>query len=383
MDIPRTIAGAISEKLREYTRVIVLYGPRQSGKTTLVRSVVAGSGLKWLFLNGDNREDRDSFTEATSRSLEILTGGYDGIVVDEAQRFPEIGLTLKRLHDQFPGLKLLVTGSSSLEIGDRIREPLTGRTWTYTLFPIAAMELAGLLTPLELDRRLDELLVLGSYPGLFSLRNRQERIAHLRELTDAYLYKDIQELSGIRNPRKLRDLLRLLAYQVGGEVSFSELGNRCSLSTDSVISYLDLLEKSFVLFRLGAWNRNLRTEVSKKCKVYFLDNGIRNALIDDFKEPVYRNDMGALWENFLVSERRKRNAYTGNYGTPYFWRLRTGAEIDYLENRDGCLSGYEFKWGKADVRVPASFAGAYPEHFFTTVNRASWQNFACAATDAD
>jgi predicted AAA+ superfamily ATPase len=375
MEIPRALEQIILGRLTDYSRIIVIYGPRQSGKTTLVRTILAGLDSKWLYLNGDTREDREALTDPTGRGLETLIGGYAGIFVDEAQRFPEIGLTLKRLHDQFAGLKLLVTGSSSLEIGDRIREPLTGRTWTYTLFPIAALELSSRLTPLELDRRLEELLVVGAYPALFSIPNRQDQIAHIREVADAYLYKDILELSGIRNARKLRDLLRLLAFQVGNEVSFAEIGSRCSLSADSVISYIDLLEKSFVLFRLGAWNRNLRKEVSKKCKVYFLDNGVRNALIDDFKALAYRNDVGALWENFLVAERRKRNAYSGAYGGSYFWRLQTGAELDYLEDQDGRLSAYEFKWRKSAASVPASFAQAYPDHGFSLVNRDTWQSF--------
>jgi predicted AAA+ superfamily ATPase len=331
--------------------------------------------MRWLSLNGDKGEDVELLSSPTDLRLKGLVQGYDALFIDEAQRIPEIGLTLKRLHDQYSNIRLLVTGSLSLETGDRVREALTGRTRTWTLFPIAAPELSQIYSPLELDRQLDDLMVLGMYPALLSIPNRGERIAHLKELSDAYLYRDILDLSGIRNPRKLRDLLRLLSYQLGSEVSFHELGTQCGLSTDTVISYIDLLEKSFVVFRLGAWSRNLRKEVSKKCKIYFVDNGVRNAVIDNFKDLSLRNDVGALWENFLVSERLKYNANSRSWASSWFWRLQTGAEIDYLEDKDGHLSAYEFKWGSKLPKVPGSFASGYPDHSFTVVNRENWQKF--------
>jgi len=375
MKVLRFIQASVWSRLTSDQRIVLLFGPRQTGKSTLARSVIEASGFPWVVLNGDNPEDVDLLTRPTDLKLSGLLSGAQGFFLDEAQRIPEVGLTLKRIHDLFPGLKVLVTGSSSLEIGDQVREALTGRTWTYTLFPIATLELASVWSPVDLDRRRDELLVLGGYPALLSLDNRQDRIAHLKELTNAYLYKDILDLAGLRNPRKLRDLLRLLAWQVGNEVSFHELGTQCGLSTDTVIAYIDLLEKSFVVYRLGAWSRNLRKEVTKKCKVYFVDNGVRNALIDDFKELSLRNDVGALWENFLVSERRKRNAYSGFYGSSWFWRLQTGAELDYVEDSDGRLEAFEFKWGDKPAHVPASFATAYPDHGFTRVGRENWQGF--------
>lgn len=353
-----------------------LYGPRQSGKTSLARTVITESGLRWLSLNGDNPEEAAVLSTPTDLQLRGLISTFEAIFIEEAQRIPEIGVTLKRLHDQYPNVRLLVTGSSRLEIGDRVREALTGRTWTNILFPIATLELAQKMSSFEVENQLEDLLVLGSYPALFSIPNRKDRILHLKELSSAYLFKDILELSGIRNPRKLQDLLRLLAYQVGSEVSYHELATQCALSTDTIISYIDLLEKSFVLFRLGAWNRNLRKEVSKKCKIFFVDNGIRNALIDDFKELAMRNDQGALWENFLLSERRKRNHYTGFYGSTWFWRLQTGAELDYLEDADGHLDAFEFKWGIKQARIPISFAETYPDHKYLLVNRQNWQGFA-------
>ena len=374
MDLPRIIHADVVSRLESDHRVVVLFGPRQSGKTSLARRIVAQSS-GWLSLNGDSSDDCELLREPSDQRLDGLLSGVSGFFLDEAQRLSEVGVTLKRIHDRFPNLKMLVTGSSSLEIGDQVREALTGRTWTYTLFPLAVQELSAQWSRLEIDRLRDELMVLGQYPALVSLENRRDKIAHLKELTDAYLYKDILDLAGIRNPRKLRDLLRLLAWQVGSEVSFQELGTQCGLSADTVISYIDLLEKSFVVYRLGAWSRNLRKEVTKKCKVYFVDNGVRNALIDDFKELPFRNDQGALWENFLVSERRKRNAYSGAYGSSWLWRLQTGAELDYLEDSDGRLDAYEFKWGTKGAKVPASFAAAYPDHRFTKIDRENWREF--------
>lgn len=333
------------------------------------------SRLRWLSLNGDSPDDAAILTNPTDSRLKGIIAGFDGCFIDEAQRIPEIGLTLKRLHDGFPNLKLLVTGSSSLEIGDSMREPLTGRTMTSILFPVAVMELVQTQNQLEVDKQLNDLLVLGAYPALFSIPNRKDKILLLKELSEAYLYRDILDLAGIRNPRKIRDLLRLLAWQTGSEVSFSELGTRCGLSTDTVISYIDLLEKSFVLFRMEAWNKNLRKEISRKNKIYFVDNGIRNALIDDFKEIPFRNDAGILWENWLMSERRKKNSYTGFYGSSRFWRLQTGAEIDYIEDSDGYLAAFEFKWGTKKAPVPSSFAAAYPDHKYQVINQENWRDF--------
>jgi predicted AAA+ superfamily ATPase len=377
MDVPRSPATQILHRLETDSRIVLLLGPRQTGKTTLAKAVAGRTGRRFLSLNGDDPETVELLSLPDDQRLSGLVAGYEGLFLDEAQRIPGIGLVLKRLHDQHSEVRLLVTGSSSLELAGLTREALTGRTWTYTLFPIATSELAQLQSPHELNLGLGDRLVLGCYPALFSLPNRQDRVAHLRELVNAYLYKDILELSGLRSARKLRDLLRLLAYQVGSEVSYQELGRTCGLSADTVISYVDLLEKSFVVYRLGAYSRNLRKEVSRKDKVYFVDNGVRNALIDDFKEPELRSDVGALWENFLVSERRKRNAYTGFYGSSWFWRVHTGAELDYLEDADGRLEAFEFKWGDKPAMAPKGFVNAYPDSGFTLVNRSNWQEF-CA-----
>jgi predicted AAA+ superfamily ATPase len=375
MQIPRKITDLLLHRLSTDRRIVMLYGPRQCGKTTLAKAVLKQSGKKTLMINGEDPRVQELWSSMDSRRIRSQISGFELVCIDEAQRIPGVEISLKILHDEeFPG-NFLITGSSSLHIARTSKEALTGRTWVYTLYPIAFCELGQLLSPFDLDRSLTEHLVLGSYPALFSFESRSDKIAHLLELTSAYLYKDVLELGGIRNPRKLRDLLRLLAWQVGSEVSYQELGRQTSMSADTVISYIDLLEKAFVVFRMGGYGRNLRKEVTRKDKVYFHDNGIRNALIDDFKEWENRPDKGALWENFLVSERRKRNAYSGWHGGSWFWRTHTGAELDYVEESDGSLAGYEFKLTKKPGKPPVSWQGAYPGASFSVITRENYLDF--------
>jgi len=332
-------------------------------------------GKRTIMVNGEDPRVQELWASRDLRRIRGQIAGIDLVCVDEAQRIPNIELSLKLLYDEgFPG-SLLITGSSSLDIARTTKEALTGRTWTYTLYPITFSELGLTMRPFELDGLLPEKLVLGLYPALFSMASKADKVAHLLELSSAYLYKDVIELGGIRNPRKLRDLLRLLAYQVGSEVSYQELGRQTSMSADTVISYIDLLEKAFILFRLGGYSRNLRKEVSRKEKVYFCDNGIRNALIDDFKDWELRPDKGALWENFLVNERRKYNAYRGWYGGSWFWRTHTGAELDYIEESDGRLASFEFKLSKRPAGPPASWRTTYPEASFEDIDRNSYLDF--------
>lgn len=380
MDVSRLLESQIKEKLVSDRRIILLYGPRQVGKTTLARKILDESGKRCLVLNGEDPRTQELWESKDIRRLEGLVSGYDIVLLDEAQRIHEVGVSLKVLYDSGFAGKLLVTGSSSLDLASKTQEPLTGRTWTFTLFPISFAELAVFETGFELDARREESLILGSYPSLFSIPSREDRIAHLVELSEAYLYKDILELGGIRNPRKLRDLLRLLAYQVGQEVSYQELGRQTSMSADTAISYIDLLEKAFVVFRLGGYSRNLRKEVTKKDKVFFYDNGVRNALIEDFKEWRLRGDQGPLWENFLVSERLKANAYRRFHGGAWFWRTHTGAEVDYVEESDGKLSGFEFKLRERKAKAPSGWIAAYPQASFATVHPGSYLDFVSVRT---
>ncbi|MFP4485301.1 MAG: ATP-binding protein, partial [Spirochaetaceae bacterium] len=353
-------------------------GPRQVGKTTLAKEVmkeVAPEGF--LFVSGEDPRTSELLASQDLKRLKGPTAGYGYVLLDEAQYIPNAASALKRLYDNpdkdvHP--RMLVTGSSSLSPAAGTREALTGRTWSYELYPIAFRELAALENPFELEGRLPEALVLGTYPALFSLANRNDRVEHLYELVTAYLYRDVLELGSIKSSRKLRDLLRLPAYKVGSEVSYQEISRQLGMSADTVISYIDLLEQAYVVFRLGAFSRNRRKEISKKDKVYFYDNGVRNTLIEDTKEWHIRGDHGALWENFLVAERLKANAYARRRFTSHFRRVYSGAEIDYIEEREGALFAYEFRLQKKRSAPPPSFP-AYPSAQFTTIDMENWLPF--------
>ncbi|WP_461097600.1 ATP-binding protein [Spirosoma luteolum] len=354
---------------------MILYGPRQVGKTTLIRSLLRDLPYKSLLINADELVCQTILASRDLTQMKLLTEGYDLLFIDEAQRIADIGINLKILHDGLPNLKIIATGSSSFELANRTREPLTGRTWTYELWPVAVCELRQQHNAFELQQRLPELLRFGSYPDTLQLPNVADKRHYLHELASAYLYKDILEMGSIRYADKLRRLLQLLAFQIGSEVSTNELGNALGMSKDTVNTYIDLLEKAFVVFRLSGFSRNLRKEVTKMDKIYFVDLGIRNMLIDNFQPLDLRNDVGALWENFLVAERHKRNAYTGHLATSYFWRTYTGAELDYVEDAHGQLSGFEFKFGNKQAGPPASWQTNYPEASFNLINQTNFQSF--------
>ena len=307
--------------------------------------------------------------------MKLLIEGYDLLFIDEAQRIPDVGINLKILHDALPNLKIIATGSSSFELANRTKEALTGRTWTYELFPISVGELRQQQNAFQLQQRLEEFLRFGSYPDTLQFANSTDKVHYLRELSSAYLYKDILEMASIRHADKLRKLLQLLAFQIGSEVSPNELGNALGMSKDTVNTYIDLLEKAFVVFRLSGFSRNLRKEISKMDKIYFYDLGIRNVVIDNFQPLDLRMDVGALWENFLVIERRKRNAYTAQFANTYFWRTYTGAELDYVEEANGQLSGFEFKFSRKLAKAPASWIAIYPGATFTVINQDNFLPF--------
>ncbi|MDX2283484.1 MAG: ATP-binding protein [Bacteroidia bacterium] len=377
MHIERLHQRNIAQDLAQSRKVLVIYGARQVGKTTLVRELMRPYPGKVLEINADNMP----FLEAlSSRSLEQLKGlvqGYDLLFIDEAQRVPDIGINLKLLHDQLPQLRIIVTGSSTLDLANRIKEPLTGRTWTFQLYPISAEEWAahhGANTA-EVALQLEEWLVYGLYPEVLQIGSRANKQRYLQELTQSYLYKDILTLANIRYPEKLRQLLKLLAWQTGSLVSVNELANALQISRDAVQHYLDLLEKSFVIFRLGGFSRNLRKEMTKMSKIYFYDLGVRNALIENFSSLSARTDAGQLWENFLIVERLKTSGYHFHYANRYFWRTQTGAELDYVEDFGGRLHGYEFKWGAKAAHAPAAWTEAYPDAAFQCINRSNFMDF--------
>ena len=375
MKIGRTLTETVISKLKSSNKGVVIYGARQVGKTTLVNDVIKNIGLKTLTVNADQSKYLDIFSELDLNRLRNFVEGYELLFIDEAQRIPEIGIGLKIILDNFENLKVIVTGSSSLDLAGKISEPLTGRVWTYKLYPISFYELSKFKNKYDLDEQLEERLIYGSYPDVFSLNGDSNKIEYLQNLSDAYLYKDLLELGDIRNSHKIRDLLKLLAFQIGSEVSLSELGSRLGMGNDTVSRYIDFLEKSFVIFRLEGFSRNLRKEVTKMDKIFFYDLGIRNTLIDNLKPLKERNDVGQLWENFLISERVKYLSYTQNYASNYFWRLYTGAELDYVEDAGGGLKGYEFKFGSKLAKTPKGWKMAYPTSEFKCLNRNNYLEF--------
>lgn len=378
MLLPRILIKTIIEKLSSSNKGIIIYGARQVGKTTLVNEIISQLKIKTLTINGDQSRFLDIISSRDLGRIKSLVEGYELLFIDEAQRIPEIGINLKIIFDNIPSLKVLVTGSSSLDLASKISEPLTGRTWNYHLYPISFLELSQIYNRAELNDQLEARLVYGSYPEIFSMTGEKQKIEYLQNLSDSYLYKDLVEFGGLRNSSKIRDLLKLLAFQIGSQVSLSELGGSLGISKDTVAHYIDLLEKSYVVFRLKGFSRNLRKEVVKMDKIYFFDLGIRNILIDNLKLIKDRNDFGQLWENFLIIERMKLLAYSQDYGSAYFWRTYTGSELDYVEEKGGRLFSFEFKSGSKIKKVPISWVNAYPRSSFTCVNRENYLDFILA-----
>ncbi len=363
MYIQRTISDQILKELINSEKVIILYGPRQVGKTTLSKHIISKAGMKSLMINADQLKYIDILSSRDLNSLQALTDGYELLFIDEGQRVPDIGINLKIIHDEIPALKVIVTGSSSFLLSDRVSESLTGRKKIHTLLPISIKELSADYNEFELNDQLEERLIYGSYPEVITIKGVEEKTEYLEEITSSYLYKDILELENIRYPMKIRDLLRLLAFQTGFQVSIHELCLKLKLNRDTVERYLFLLEQSFIIFKLEAFNRNQRNEISKSQKYYFYDNGIRNSIIDNYKSLKERNDHGALWENFIIAERRKNNLYERNHVNSYFWRTYSGAELDYIEESSDGIKAFEIKFGKARKKAPKAWLDHYGNDF--------------------
>jgi predicted AAA+ superfamily ATPase len=336
---------------------------------------LSGYAGKVVSLNADEYPVREALSQGDLAKLSALVQGRDLLFIDEAQRVPDIGLNLKILHDGMPNLRIIATGSSSFELAQKTGEPLTGRTRSMTLLPLGVAEWASTLTPFELSRKREEFMIFGMYPGLIGFSDSTEKADVLAELANNYLYKDILSLGGIRNERKIRDLVRLLAFQTGSEVSFTELGTTLGMSKDTVIRYVDLLEKAFILFRSQGFSANLRNEITKKDKIFFYDTGLRNAVIDNFKPLAQRDDSGRLWENFLVAERRKLHLHTRTRVDSRFWRTHAGSEIDLIEESGGNITAWEIKSGHKSARVPPAWAAAYPDAPFHVINEDNWIPF--------
>jgi len=371
--INREITHQIKDDLFK-GKAIVITGPRRVGKTTLIKFIQESSGKETLFLNCDEADVRPMLENATSTQLKFLIGNNTLVLIDEAQRVKNIGITLKLLVDNFKDVQVIASGSSALELANEINEPLTGRKKEYHLFPISTNEMINYSSALEEKRMLTQRMIYGFYPDI--INNPDEARESLFELSTNYLYKDILSLENVRKPALLEKLLIALAFQVGSEVSYQEIGQTIGSDPKTVENYISLLEKCFVIFQLGSFSRNLRNEIKKGKKIYFYDNGIRNAIIKNFNPVELRQDVGALWENYIISERFKANQYAKRYVNNYFWRTQAQQEIDLIEEAGGKLCAYEFKWNeKIKTKIPASFLSAYPESEGKIVNRDNYLEF--------
>lgn len=357
-------------------KVMVIYGPRRVGKTTMLQNYLKQTPLKYKLDSGDNIRTQQILSSQDFGQILGYAEGYELLAIDEAQNIPNIGMGLKILVDQIPGIQIIVTGSSSFELAGQVGEPLTGRKLSLSLYPMAQSELLSVYNRFELKEKLADFLVLGMYPEVLLAPTRNQRIEIISEIANAYLLKDILAFDRIRNSRTLLDLLKLLAFQVGSEVAITELATQLSIDVKTAKRYLDLLEKSFVIYRVNGFSRNLRQEVNNKSKYYFLDNGIRNAVIAQFNGLDQRNDLGALWENFIFIERLKYRSYTPLLANVYFWRTYQQQEIDLVEEHSGKLFGYEFKWSAGrSVRAPSLWGETYPDSEFQVVHPENYLEF--------
>jgi len=373
MVISRELEQIVVNKLYQ-KKAIVVVGPRQVGKTTLLNMIAKSSHKEILFLNCDEPDVRKKLDLPSSTQLKAFIGNAELILIDEAQRVKDIGITLKLLIDNFPEKQVVVTGSSALELSNSINEPLTGRKFEYKMFPFSFQELVN-VNGLTLENRLlEHRMIYGMYPDVVNNQGSEREI--LTNIVSSYLYKDIFEFQDIRKPEIIEKLLQALALQIGSEVSFHEISKLLGIDSATVQRYINLLEKSYILFHLRSFSRNVRNELKKSTKVYFYDNGVRNALISNYNQLAIRNDVGALWENFLISERFKRNNYSMNYANFYFWRTTQQQEIDYIEERDGQLFCYELKWNaKKKASLSTTFSSNYPNASFKIINPENYMDF--------
>jgi uncharacterized protein len=369
--IVRTIQNSVENSLFK-GKVVIIYGARQVGKTTLVKDIIKKYSENAAYFNCDEPDVRMMLSDKTSTEIRAFFGNKKFIVLDEAQRIKNIGITLKLIVDNFPDIQIVATGSSSFELSDKIAEPLTGRKYEFHLYPFSWEELRQKFSDLESQRLFESRLVTGMYP---EIALGGEIVKNLKNLATSYSYKDVLEYQNIKNPEVLEKLLQALALQTGNEVSYNELASTVGVDKVTVSNYIQILEKAFIIFRLKPFSRNLRNELKKLRKIYFYDNGIRNALINNLNPLSLRQDVGALWENFLISERLKYNNNNGLDKNVYFWRTTAGQEINFLEDFEGKLSGYEFKWKKDTFRIPKSFGTAYPESQVKLINKENFKEF--------
>jgi len=373
--IKRELLPIIKDKLFKQKAIIII-GARQVGKTTLLQDILSSQeGVMWF--NGDDLATRDLFNQVSKEKLMTIFGSNKIIIIYEAQRIKDIGLKAKIITDQMKDIQLILTGSSSFELSNNINEPLTGRKWEYNLYPISFSEMVNDKDLFNEIKQIEQRMIFGYYPEVVC--NPNSAMELLKQLANSYLYKDILQWERIKKPDMIVHLLQALAYQVGSQVSLNELSRLVGLDRQTVDNYISILEKAQIIFRLSSFSRNLRTELRNSKKIYFFDNGIRNSLINNFAPLDSRTDTGALWENFLISERIILNAYTQSYCNKYFWRTTQQQEIDYLEEKDGVLSAYEFKWSETKKAKPSrSFSNAYPNTIVKTITKDNFYEFLLA-----
>ncbi len=370
--IKRFIEDTVKSKIGS-GKAIILMGARQVGKTTLLKDIFKNkSDILWL--SGDEPDIQAMFENITSTLLKAIIGKNKFIIIDEAQRIQDIGIKLKLITDQIPEVQLIATGSSSFELANKINEPLTGRKWEYKIYPLSFSEMASHHGLLEEKRLIPHRLIYGYYPEVVTNIGEEKEI--LKQLSDSYLYKDILAWEQIKKTDKLIKLLQALAFQIGSQISYNELGQTCGLDSKTVEKYIILLEQAYIIFRLSSFSRNLRNELKSSKKIYFYDNGIRNAIIANFSIAESRSDIGALWENFLISERIKQHSFNNKWSNKWFWRTAQQKEIDYIEESDGKLSAYEFKWNKnAKAKQPIQFKKGYPDSNFEVITPGNVEEF--------
>ncbi|MDR7369805.1 ATP-binding protein [Flavobacterium aquidurense] len=374
--LKRAVIAEFRKKLVP-NKVLILLGSRRVGKTELIKSYLNEvSSESYLQLNGEDINDINLLKERSVNNYKRLLSGIDLLVIDEAQNVPEIGLILKLIVDTIEGIRVIATGSSMFDLSNKLGEPLVGRKNTIYLFPLAQIEFSENENHKQTLENLEERLLFGGYPELIQYDNWEDKKEYLFEIINSYLLKDILIFEGIKHADKIYDLLRLIAYQVGKEVSIQELANQLQLSKNTVSNYLDLLSKVFILFKIEGFSRNLRKEIVKSSRWYFYDNGVRNAIINNFNTLDLRNDIGDLWENYLACERIKKQHYNKIKTNNYFWRTYDQQELDWLEEKGDKLEGFEFKWNeKKKAKIPTAFAKAYPEADFNVINKVNYLDF--------
>lgn len=372
--IKRLLQDKITARI-EPSKVILIFGARRVGKTVLMRQLINDFNGKTMLLNGEDFDTLSLLEERSIANYRHLLQGIDLLAIDEAQNIPDIGAKLKLIVDEIEGVRVLASGSSSFDLLNKAGEPLVGRATQFHLTPFSQKEISQIENTLETKQNLESRLIYGSYPEVVTLESYERKTDYLRDIVGAYLLKDILSIDGLKNSGKMRELLRLIAFQMGNEVSYDELGKQLGMSKNTVEKYLDLLSKVFAVYRLGAYSRNLRKEVSKAGKWYFYDNGIRNAIIGNFTPLSIRQDIGALWENYIISERIKISHNLNLQKEFYFWRTYDNQEIDLIEETSDQLTALEFKWGNKHPSAPVAFSTAYPHATFEVVNKSNYLSY--------